>query len=45
MSRRVKPLIDLAFTMPHAAPRRVSTKNACARKRFLLRRRMEWAMS
>jgi len=45
MSRRVKPLIDHALTMPQAAPRRESIKCADVRKRFLLRRRMEWWMS
>jgi hypothetical protein len=45
MSRRVKPLIDHAFTMPEAAPREELTTHAVPRKRFLLRRRMEWAMS
>jgi len=45
MSRRVKPLIDHAFPMPQAAPRDESVTRAVLRKRFLLRRRMEWAMS
>jgi hypothetical protein len=45
MSRRVKSLIDHAFVMPEAAPRAESTVFAVPRKRFLLRRRMEWAMS
>jgi hypothetical protein len=45
MSRRVKPLIGHAFTMPQAAPRGETKKNVNVRKRFLLRRRMEWGMS
>jgi hypothetical protein len=45
MSRRVKPLIDHAFTVPQAAPRRERQHNAGRCKRFLLRRRMEWWMS
>jgi hypothetical protein len=45
MSRRVKPLIDHAFAVPHAASGRESHFPARRRKRFLLRRRMEWWMS
>jgi len=45
MSRCVKPLIDHTFPMPQPAPRPESNEKASARKRFLLRRGMEWAMS
>jgi hypothetical protein len=45
MSRRVKPLIGHGFAMPRAAPCGDWTSAAGHRKRFLLRRRMEWAMS
>jgi hypothetical protein len=45
MSRRVKPLIAHAFPVPQAAPRGESPTKTRRRKRFLLRRRMEWRMS
>jgi hypothetical protein len=45
MSRRVKPLIAHAFPMPQAAPGGESPTKTGRRKRFLLRRRMEWWMS
>jgi hypothetical protein len=45
MSRRVKCPIDHAFAVPHAAPCRELDENEGVRKRFLLRRRMEWWMS
>jgi hypothetical protein len=45
MSRRVKPMIDHAFAVPLPATRGEPHFPADRRKRFLLRRRMEWWLS